>query len=274
MPVATEEKDTVTSFESFDLDGESADADDETPEGEEVTEGESAPVADTEEKSTEAAEKPEETKPKAKTVEPVEPPQPAPEEKPAESGLSPEEYKKRVAEVRKQVFDQIREAYAKDDSLYEEFGEDDEDSKAGFRKIIPRFAARLYTDTYESVMQAVMAQLPQIAAGTHRQVSTQEATQAKFFERWPVLNKPEYVAVLQALGQAYAKANPKATLEQAIEVVGAQACLTFGLDPGNGKTTTKPRKQFKPATPGAAAQKAETPEPNFWGELAEEFDQL
>lgn len=148
-------------------------------------------------------------------------------------------------------------------------------------KVLPVIAARLQVETFEAVLQTVMAQIPTVLA-THRQ-QEDRATQYNnaFYGRWPALRDAKYNPRLTEVAQAYRQANPRATPEQAIESIGAMVHVMEGIPvptpasasaPAAVAPQMVPASSMRPPTPagvGASTRPAAVPStPNIFEELA------
>lgn len=204
--------------------------------GEEVEQGsaeEQAPEAPEEPEAQAPAEPEPEAEPEPVAQEPTEP-EPEPESQESEGEevaqeveLPPEPEQEPpssddLAAQRQQAFEQ----------LVEKFKLTDEQAEAIMlepNKVLPQFAASLFLDVYDQVVGAIQQGLPQIVSGilAQQQAATQE--RQAFFSEWPELAKPEYQETIQRIKESYWQMNPKASPEQAIKEIGAQAWVALRL---------------------------------------------
>lgn len=136
-------------------------------------------------------------------------------------------------------------------------------------EVLPQMMAKLYLDSYASIIQAVQANIPQMIQATMAQTQVEKTAETQFYSEWPQLNKPEYQDTLRRVADSYRVANPKATAEQFIKEVGAQGwvALRLPLDElvahTSGKKVASPRLLPSggraPASPGNASLTGQAP---------------
>jgi hypothetical protein len=137
-------------------------------------------------------------------------------------------------------------------------------------QVLPQMAARLYVDIYDAVFNSVMAQIPQVMSSREQQVRAAQASEARFFERWPALRDPQFTRDIVAMGRAYRQQNPQATPEQAIEAIGAMVSVAKGVAlPGAGSASPPQMRPPTPIGPGMARAAAPVaPQRTIWDELS------
>lgn len=145
-------------------------------------------------------------------------------------------------------------------------------------KVLPKMAARLHADLYDSVLRTVYAQLPQMMQTLNQAEQQISAGEQKFFAEWPEL-KDHQEAVGQ-IGAVYRQLYPNATMEEAIKTIGSMAMTQLGLQ--RAPQAAPPQQQQQrpqpapPHAPAAAAVSAAPAEPagqsaaDFWSKLAAE----
>lgn len=151
-------------------------------------------------------------------------------------------------------------------------------------EVLPQMMAKLYLDSYASIIQAVQANMPSMVQAVLAQSQTQQSAQQQFYTEWPQLNKPEYQDTLKRVADSYRVANPSASTEDFIKEVGAQGwvALRLPLDELIAHTTGKPVVKAAtvvpggraPASPGNASQAGRTPvkkQLNEFEQMAEEL---
>jgi hypothetical protein len=124
-------------------------------------------------------------------------------------------------------------------------------------KILPKLAANLYVDVFESVLGAVNEMLP----GRVQQLNgiSLEAAQKteQFYDAWPDLKTVKGQEQIMRIGQVYRSLNRDATSEEFIRDVGTQASVALGIPiPGItalASVEETPAPAFKPGGPGGAA---------------------
>jgi hypothetical protein len=141
-------------------------------------------------------------------------------------------------------------------------------------KVMPGLAARLHTDVYEAVVHTVLAQLPGLVGQVNITQRTYSENESQFYSKWPELKgiDPKKNDLLGKMAQNYRREFPDASLDEAIEDVGALAVKKFGLKRqaatgGNGATVAQPFRSAVGSRGAAAAPRAKAPA-NIFAELA------
>lgn len=141
-------------------------------------------------------------------------------------------------------------------------------------KVLPELAAALYEDIFNSVMAAIPHVVPSYVQA-HQVSSAREASARKMvFDRWPALNKPEYMPVLLQVGKLFRSTNESATPEVAVDTIGKLAYTALGwaipveaggTAPATPAPTTPAARPFTPAQPGGggAAPRPAAPKNEF-----------
>lgn len=148
-------------------------------------------------------------------------------------------------------------------------------------KVLPRMAAQIQVETFENVLNVVMAQVPLLIAAERQRTSQAEQYNNQFYGRWPALRDQRFNARLQEVALAYRQANPRATPEQAIESIGAMVHVMEGIPvqppasaaaPAAVAPQQIPASSMRPPAPagvGASARPAAVPaNPNIFEELS------
>lgn len=148
-------------------------------------------------------------------------------------------------------------------------------------KVLPRMAAQIQVETFENVLNVVMAQIPQIIAMERYRTAQENQYNEQFYGRWPALRDQRFNARLQEVALAYRQANPRATPEQAIESIGAMVHVMEGIPvqppasaaaPAAVAPQRTPASSMRPPAPagvGASARPAAVPTtPNIFEELS------
>ncbi len=207
--------------------------------------------------------------------------QPAPQPQPAPSPqLTDDEIRDRIMKARKEVVDFMAGRY----KLSEE---DAALLQTAPEQVLPRMAANLYADVYDAVFQTINAQLPQLIRGVLTQHESQRQFWATFFEKWPMLNKPEYREPIGRAIQLYRQLNPKASAQQMVDDVGAQVAIMVKAIPSPTVTQAErpaapalspqaAARPFVPASPGASSAPIQPSQvaSNFFEELSREFEKI
>lgn len=237
--------------------------------------------AESEEPKSEAEPKKEETpkeEPKkvevsAKEEKPKEEPKAEPA-KETQPGTRPQPKRQDLKAAREELVKTIEASYK---NLLTE--EDAEKLLQDPREVLPRLIAHLYADLYEVQNQVMWSQMPQFVGQTIDARSTAKEREDAFFTRWPKLkehvgNDLEKNRKLIQIGRAYQQIVPNASVEEAIEAVGAQAMSIFKIPfeaapaqqqaPEPARETQPKPSGFKPASPGGASSSSSTPAKNDW----------
>jgi len=133
-----------------------------------------------------------------------------------------EEYDATIAEAKQKALTSLEEQF--------QLTEDQADALVTDpNTVLPQMLAKMYLDVYTNVMQGMQQQLPQMVHGVVQNSEVQARGKAAFHEAWPQLAKAEYSQTVERIGEAYKQMNPKATREEFIQEVGAQAWVALRL---------------------------------------------
>lgn len=186
---------------------------------------------------------------------PAAPQQPAQAQPPAQPQAQPVQQPPAPTMTREQ---EIQEIQARRESLQNDiaqrYGLSEQDKEQWLtepEKVVPRMAARLYVDVFDSVFQAVFAQVPQLMMQFMEQRDASRGREESFYKRWPMLSKPEYKPTINRLVGMYRQFNPQVPFEQMLEDVGVQALTALKI----------PLDQLQPAAQAPAAPAAAAPAP-------------
>jgi hypothetical protein len=159
-------------------------------------------------------------------------------------------------------------------------------------KVLPILAARMYTDTVESVFRAVMQGMPQVVQDVSHQNQQTRALEQYVVSKVPelavagnVVETNRRMKAFQSSAHAIRQLNPEMTADDLIIRAGAATKLALGLLPGDpapapavspGTVTaaspSTPPAPFRPGRPGGGALPAPAPSGNVFGELTDEWD--
>ncbi len=127
-----------------------------------------------------------------------------------------------TAQYREQYKQQLTQAYALSPEQAEEF-------EINPAEALPKFAAELHLKVLENVMATVQNTLPNTMQTLLTQTETARRNETDFFDKWPELQGHQTLIGQKAA--EYRKANPQASKEDAIKMVGFNTLLALGVDP-------------------------------------------
>lgn len=96
-------------------------------------------------------------------------------------------------------------------------------------KVMPKLQARLFIDTFQTVMETMQQMLPNAIESTLQVSQVRQEKVNNFFETWPKLDKAKHGADIARAAQVYATLNPDATEEELIRDVGLQVMAKHGI---------------------------------------------
>jgi len=260
-----------------------------TVEKDESTASEETPPEATPEGEQKPSDEPAAEKPAEEKVE-TETPVAEPEKKPEEAEPQPQETTPELTDEQLQAQEsqlkQLRETWVTDLAQNYQLSEQDKEAMLTEpEKVLPNLAARIVADAVDMAVNSTRGMLVQAMPGlVQHQLQARDAStsgEKKFFDAWPELT--EHREVVERTLSLYRQVNPKATLEEAVKVVGPQAWVAAGLSaedlvarmantqrvqtvPVQTPTTTP-----TPATPSASRPVTPTVPANEFTALAEEF---
>lgn len=135
---------------------------------------------------------------------------------------------------------------------------------------IPKITARTFLRAQAGALRQMERVVPALVERYMKVSKARDASQAKFYARWPQVKADEHGAVVDRLAQTYRRENPSATLEQMVEDLGPLVMMVakIPLQPTapqqNGQAGTpmvgQPRRPpptpFQPAVGGPASPPA------------------
>ncbi len=150
--------------------------------------------------------------------------------------------------------------------------------------VLPQLLANMYLDLFTNVMQGMHSQLPNMIQGVVSTTERESKQKNAFFTAWPQLNKAEHMKTVKRVGDNYSALNPKASRDDFIREVGAQAWVALRLPieellahTGGGQAITQAENVTQlrsPASPGNATKAGVAPVKavgNSFEMLADEF---
>ena len=172
-------------------------------------------------------------------------------------------------EQRQQYVSSLEQAYAMSD-------EDAQQMLVEPEKVLPRIAARLHVDIVDTVIAAVMGNLPNALNAIQSQAKVTSEAEDSFYQAWPQLKNPTYQKTVYDAVAAYRALNPSAPKEDVIRAAGLQALIQLRLPipPELLQQQTPPAApaSFTPAAPGSGvAPSSPQGEQNPFVQLSQEF---
>ena len=180
-------------------------------------------------------------------------------------------------EAQRRQWQEDRVKYEAELEKYFAFSEEDaEKLRDAPDEVIPKLAAKLYLDIYQTVTNGMYKVMPQVVTAVTEQKQAREALTKSFYGKWPDLNKPEYAKVIATVSATYANLKPQATTEEVLQEVGemAMAALKLGVTPSVEIPPVETPPPFTPATPGGGATPPPATPPqadNVFTQISEEF---
>jgi len=251
--------------------------------GEEEELSEPEPEPEPEPEETPAEEEPAPTEPEPEP--PAEEEEPEPEleipetpkvsEEPKDT-RTPEEVTAEITKARETAHEKLIEQFKMTEEQEEAFSTDP-------GTVLAKMAADLYLDLYDSMMGSIQKQMPSYVAALLQAQNVKQSQEQAFFKAWPKLAKSEYRATIDRIADTYKTQNPKASNEDAIREIGAQAWVALRLPLDELLAVTQPKLKHGDDTPtstvehmpaGTGAARGNEPAPrrlNEYEQLAEEF---
>lgn len=141
---------------------------------------------------------------------------------------------------------------------------------------IPKLMARTFVRAQASALSQMDRVIPAMVERFMKLSKAREASEGKFYARWPSINKAEHQAVVDRLAQTYRKENPQAPLQQMVEELGPLVMMVAKIAPttqqpnGTGgppaaaSVRKPPATPFQPAVGGSASPPAQAEPQNAW----------
>jgi hypothetical protein len=153
-------------------------------------------------------------------------------------------------------------------------------------KVLAKLAAKLYTDTTESLFKAIMQGLPQVVETVNTQTDSNRRAEQYVVTRVPELtvrdNPQETQRRMNAFrSSAYAirQMEPNLTADELIARAGAATKMALGLLPGTPAVAPTPPvanpanpAPFRPGRPGGGALPTPAASDNVFASLTDEWD--
>jgi hypothetical protein len=193
----------------------------------------------------------------AQSAAPVQPAQPAPT-------VSPQE---------------LRGKYLQD--LETAYGLSDADAQALLtepEKVLPKLAAKMHLYVVDTVISAVMQNLPNAIQHIQQTKQTYSDAENAFFTAWPALKDQKYRQTVYNSVAAYRQLNPTAPMNEVIRAAGLNALITLRMPIPQellgqpAQAPVAPPPAFTPANPGrGVGGPTQVQSDNPFTTLAQEF---
>lgn len=154
---------------------------------------------------------------------------------------------------RKEYNDQRTAAVDELVNKYQMTEEDRDEFVLNPEKVIPRLAANLYVDVFESVLGAVNQMLPDRVANIQGVSLQAEQYTNDFYDAWPALKTAEGQKEVLRVGKLYRGLNMEATPQEFIRDVGTQVSVQMRIPIPGITEAEPPASEETPAfVPGGA----------------------
>lgn len=153
---------------------------------------------------------------------------------------------------------------------------------------IPQLMARTYIRAHASSMAQMAKVVPAMIARYMKVTEARDKSAAKFYARWPDIQKDQHSEVVDRLAATYRRENPSATLEQMVEELGPLVMMVAKIAPKVGAAAQQngsggqpqrpggrmpPPQPFQPAVGGPASPPAATPGEDPWSGYGAQEDE-
>jgi hypothetical protein len=164
--------------------------------------------------------------------------------------------------------------------LYEISKEDAEALDLTPAAVLPKLAANMHIHMVESVIPAIMQQIPRVIENVMLQRTQRDENEKQFYSAFPQIDRSNAIhrqTVERLLGN-YLSLNPAADRQTAIREVGAAAMVALRIpyeSPGTEPPpAAPPQPTSTPAVPGGGSGSPPRPRtPGLFEQLTEEFSQ-
>lgn len=168
---------------------------------------------------------------------------------PAQAVVDPQDSFKQLADAVEGARAQYESALAT--SVYQLKAEDAEALVTDPAKLVPQLLARAHVNIVQNVLRTVGQQMPHLVGGLLEARTRHTEQENEFYARWPQLNRQTDEMTVRQLAAAFRTANPNATKDQMIQMVGAQAVVALNRLQAQAPAAPQqppPRQQgFRPA---------------------------
>jgi len=151
-------------------------------------------------------------------------------------------------------------------------------------KVLPKLLAKVHTNVLASMAQGIATQVPEMIQQVNYMNQVRQEYDQAFYKQWPKL--AEHRDTVERVSAVYQQLNPKATMKEAMQEIGAQAMVMLRI-PIEGQPIAVPDAgapvagETPPSTPppapaavggaGAPAKPAPATQGNIFSEMAEEW---
>lgn len=202
--------------------------------------------------------------PAPQQAQPAAPPAPATQEQPAPAQQAPQQQPPAAAAVVdpqdsfKQLADAVEGARAQYEqalatSVYQLKTEDADTLMTDPAKAVPQLLARAHVNIVQNVLRTVGQHMPHLVGGLLEARARHMEQENEFYTRWPQLNRQTDEMTVRQLAAAYRTANPTATKDQMIQMVGAQAVVALNRLQAQAPTVQQPTPRQQGFRPAAAS---------------------
>ena len=178
--------------------------------------------------------------------------------------------------------EQLRSQYGA--QLAQQYALGEDDARALLvepEQILPKLAAQVHLNVLDSVLGAVMSQIPQIITSVQAQGQASAEAEGEFFGAWPQLKDAKYKQAVYTAVATYRALNPQATRTEVVRGAGINAMISLRLPlppellQMDVAQAGAPPATFIPAAPGSGGlpQPTRPLNQNPFVALSEEFSQ-
>lgn len=188
----------------------------------------------------------------AQQVQPA-PTQPAQQQPavPAPAAVDPQDGFKALADAVEASRGKFEDALST--TVYQLKAEDTEALMADPASVVPKLLARAHINIVQNVLRTVGQQMPHMVGGLLEARKENSAREDAFYAKWPQLNRQTDEGTIRRLAAAYRTANPQASSDELIQMVGAQAVVALGRLQAAAPAAVPPQPRQQGFRPAAAS---------------------
>lgn len=139
-------------------------------------------------------------------------------------------------------------------------------------KVLPKFAANLYMQMYNSIFYGLQNELPTIIANVQQKTIERDRFENSFYEAWPKLDRTKHDTLVRQIVQMYVQMNPKADYKTVVQNAGIQAMFAAGIDPREVVAEEVVSKPFRPAGAASLPPVPKKADINPFSQLVEDWE--